>query len=506
MTTYYVDFVNGNDANNGLGPDASHASNKPWKTITKLLGAAGMSSGDTAYLSPAGPFRETVSVAMTSAVAETKILGDPLNAQGFKTSGGVKVAAGPVIVTAYTTNDKTAPSGTTLLNLAGRDHLTFQYILFVGGNNVALVTATTATSTDIAFKDCGFNNGFLANNFGIDLTVGFGVAANWTIDRCLFFGPFRATGTVPVMRVTLTTGSGSDYDANVVVENTAMIGSGVFVTSSGTSAQEGGGVKLRNVTCLYATALQTATTRVGGSTFANPCTINNSLIVGGGGFTGLIAAESGAITEDYNVIVATTARSLVSVGAHSISDGSYAPLVHFGQERIWGSPLFKPFCEPMQSSPLLGFGGDGTQTAYDLLNLQRPAGGASASPAVGSLERHNNWITDPSPIGGGATAIKLTGPGDQAFIIPVRAAQVSVSVVVKWDATYAGTKPQLQIDANGGIGVSAETVTATGGSGSNETLSLTPFTPTGAGQVVVRVKSNDTNGGGIVQADDFTVT
>ena len=36
MTTYYADFVNGNDANNGLGPDASHANNKPWKTIGKL--------------------------------------------------------------------------------------------------------------------------------------------------------------------------------------------------------------------------------------------------------------------------------------------------------------------------------------------------------------------------------------------------------------------------------------------------------------------------------------
>ena len=67
MATYYLDFVNGSDANNGLGPDASHASNKPWKTLGKLLGASGFASGDTAYLSPAGPFREVVTVAMTSA-------------------------------------------------------------------------------------------------------------------------------------------------------------------------------------------------------------------------------------------------------------------------------------------------------------------------------------------------------------------------------------------------------------------------------------------------------
>ena len=88
MTTYYVDYTNGSDSNNGLGPDASHASNKPWKTIAKLLGASGMASGDTAYLAP-GVYRERVTVAMTSATGETFVIGDPLNTQGFKTSGGV---------------------------------------------------------------------------------------------------------------------------------------------------------------------------------------------------------------------------------------------------------------------------------------------------------------------------------------------------------------------------------------------------------------------------------
>ena len=119
MTTYYVDFINGLDANNGLGPDASHATNKPWKTIAKLLGAAGMASGDTAYLSPAGPFREVVTIAMTSAASETAIIGDPGNAQGFNTSGGVLVTPADVIWTAYTTNDTTAPSATILLTLRG---------------------------------------------------------------------------------------------------------------------------------------------------------------------------------------------------------------------------------------------------------------------------------------------------------------------------------------------------------------------------------------------------
>ena len=42
--------------------------------------------------------------------------------------------AGMVQLTAYTTNDKTAPSATTLLNLNGKSNLAFSNIMFVGGN------------------------------------------------------------------------------------------------------------------------------------------------------------------------------------------------------------------------------------------------------------------------------------------------------------------------------------------------------------------------------------
>lgn len=31
---YYLDYVNGSDSNNGLGPDASHATNKPWTSLS----------------------------------------------------------------------------------------------------------------------------------------------------------------------------------------------------------------------------------------------------------------------------------------------------------------------------------------------------------------------------------------------------------------------------------------------------------------------------------------
>lgn len=41
MAIYYVDVVSGNDANNGLGPDVNHATNKPWKTLANVARESG---------------------------------------------------------------------------------------------------------------------------------------------------------------------------------------------------------------------------------------------------------------------------------------------------------------------------------------------------------------------------------------------------------------------------------------------------------------------------------
>jgi hypothetical protein len=224
------------------------------------------------------------------------------------------------------------------------------------------------------------------------------------------------------------------------------------------------------------------------------------------------AGTSGQIIEDYNLLVAVTPRTNVTAGAHSISDGSYAPLMHFGQERLWGSPLFKPVMEPMQSSPLLGFGSPGpaTDNPVDLLGLARPAGIASPLAAVGALERHNNWIADASPVGTGSSPIQFTGPGDQAFVVPVPYnVALTAYVLVRWDSAYSGTKPQLILDAQPMLGIAAATATAVGSANVPETLAVGPFTSTNPnfqGQVVIRVRSNDKSGSGQVEADDFNVS
>lgn len=86
-TTYYVS-PEGSNSNNGLGPDASHATNKPWLTVDYAMSTA-TTVGDTVYIAP-GVYREVcVNDASGSSGNPISFIGDPRNEQGFKNSSGV---------------------------------------------------------------------------------------------------------------------------------------------------------------------------------------------------------------------------------------------------------------------------------------------------------------------------------------------------------------------------------------------------------------------------------
>ena len=231
----------------------------------------------------------------------------------------------------------------------------------------------------------------------------------------------------------------------------------------------------------------------------------------------LNANTSGQIVESYNLMYGATPRTNVNVGAGSISDGSYAPLFHFGQERIWGG-LLRPFGEPMAGSPLLGFGSDGAQTLYDLMLRPRPAGGASALPAVGALERGNTaaQATSPAPPTG-TYSWKFTGPGYQDFQLPVSAVATTVAVSVQRDGSYAtapgGLLPTMELLSNPTLGLGNgqpstvwQTITDTGPASQWNTLTSAPFTPSGDGWVTVRVWSDDASGVSVVNFAVFVIT
>ena len=80
----------------------------------------------------------------------------------------------------------------------------------------------------------------------------------------------------------------------------------------------------------------------------------------------------------------------------------------------------------------------------------------------------------------------------------------TVAMDVQRDASYAGELPQFQILANGAIGVVAQTITDTGGTGTNNKITSASFTPTGTGWVVVRSYSQDLSGVSVVGDSAFS--
>lgn len=501
MSTYFVSAQHGSDSNNGLGPDASHATNKPFATIGKLIATSGvLANADIAYLF--GTFRQTITVNITSLTVEGFLNGDPGNVQGFKDSAGALLAPAEVVWTAYTTNDTTAPAAAATLTLNGRDFLTFQNLTIIGGNATqSCIIATATNSVNIVFRDCKIIAGHNAN-VAIAYTGLADIAANWTFDRCKIL----AFGGTCINLVFPTTSTAADYDVNFTVQYCELItcgGSGVAANVSGALSNKPGGVDVRG--CFMHVRVSGLTIGANLSTTI-PCTIYDSVIISGSsGGAALVAATSGQIIENYNRIIASSARTNVTAGANSISDMSHAPLFDLGFARHLGFAS-KPYWGPSAGSPLLGFGNEAGAASVDMSNRPRPAGGASTAGAIGPHERHDTARVGSSLGADAGGYIELVGPADHDFSLPVDASSTTLTVKVKWDATHADTnKPQAILLANAAIGVSTETKTATGTAGSGyETLTFANFTPTAKGVVTLRLVSRSAAGGGIAAFDSIT--
>lgn len=470
-------------------------------------------SGDTIYIG-AGTYRAVYTI--TSSYGSSWLLtGNTLrNPNTFSFNGYLNIVgdvtgqytgdAGMVQLTAYTTNDKTAPTATAVINFAGKSNFRFSNIFLVGGSNAGggMIQSVSTGTMNVQWLSCAFLLGNTASGFLVNWLGGVAQPANWLFDRCFFSGSSSNGG----MNIGYNTGGTYDWDLYWTVQNSTFVNGtspSVFISGTAGGVGKANGVRLLNV--------------YGGATTLLKCnllvlsTIFPSYVYGCFAQTGtgnaVNAGLLGQIVEDYNLFVSSAPRTLVTAGAHSISNGSYSPLYHFGQEATWGG-LMREFGEPLASSPLLAFGyPDGSFAAYDLLGRPRPAGGSSFLPAVGALERGSTAVQATTPAPAAGTHVwQGTGPWYQDFLLPVSAQATTLAMDVQRDASYAGALPQFQILANGALGVAAQAVTDTGGTGSNNTITSAAFTPSGTGWITVRMYSRDLSGASVVSFSNVVIT
>jgi hypothetical protein len=501
MATLYV-RKSGSDSNNYTQAQTPATA---WLTINKALTSA--VSGDTVYIG-AGVYRETVTASLTSPTAETKLIGD--------VDGSHAGDIGEVRWTAYTTDDKTAPAFASTLDLAGRDFLTFENIVMVGGYDMlsggsCVNASSTVISTNIKFNDCTFIPGSVPTHPMITLTGATnggspdnGIPALWTFDRCRFMRLNNKCINVVVPT------SDNAYAFGLTVQNCLFIGGGegdstsgnscINFTNSGFLSQLGGDFKVLNCTAIGGGTF----VRSSGISTSNPCRILNCALIG----CGNVANSSGEIVEDWNIIIANTTGSNVSTGSNTIADGSYANLFHIGQEMAQGK-YGRPVMTPTVDSPFLARGGSSVP-GVDILNAPRPAGPgvtwSVASSAVGCLEFGNSGTKETTTTRSAPAALRLKGPGYHDFDFPVDAASTTIAVYGRYDGSYgAATKPQMKVLNGTECGVANASVTL-GGSQDTWTQMSLNFTPTAKGIVTIRLQSNTTSTSGNAYFDDFSVT
>lgn len=483
----------GSDSNGGT------STSDAWLTIGKAVGAAGLTAGDTVYVG-AGVYRESnVSFAWTNnGAVNTKIIGDY--------TGSFTGDAGDVIMTSHTTDDVTAPAATTTLSTNGRDNVTIENLILIGGNATPSAFIVTQDTVDLTVRRCVFrpdkpSAARTTDNSGNTA----GVVLNQVYEDCVFFCGGETSTSAGGMRFSNLTRHTVDYDVNVEFRRCLFIGNGtaVVINTTGAGVAFPGGVDFYECGFFFCNGVQTNANM----STSIPCNVEGCVFDSSG--TALNAAASGQIVENYNIIRAGTPRTNVSAGANSVADLSRAMLYEVGQsflfsrdvKRMWGAPTVSG-----NGGAIGGFHARSGGYAVDMLARPSPAGAGSTSKAAGSLERHDTAQREASVVDASTYSAKIVGPGDQDRPIPVNAASTTISIRVRYDTNHGTTnKPQAQLLGGEGVGFAGETKTATSGVDTWETLTFTPFTPTMAGIVTIRMISRSAAGNGIAYFDTLSV-
>lgn len=363
--TYYISWDDGTDTNNGLGADASHGTNKPWKTFAKFASTA--ASGDVGYFAP-GVYRETISLSQTW-TSEVIFRGDPQNTRGFKSSGGVLTPSNAVILTSFTTNDTTAGAAAAVFDVNGKDYVTLEDI------------ALHATKSYAAFSfGTGCEHMTLRRvtmqtwSYCIQGTLSFGQVADLLVENCVLV----ATGTSGSNPISIvhTSGTGSDWNPQIDVFNSILISNGynaLGYLKSGGSANVAGGMTITGCTLIAGGYI----VDVGNSSTTLPWTLrNNYMRASDKIYSGQSAAQ---VDSNYNLCYAANANTNANFGANDQT--AWSDHTDFGASQLFGlAPTGKPMFSLWPGSPLIS-GGTGSTPGSDLFSRDR-----SSTVSRGALE------------------------------------------------------------------------------------------------------------------------
>ena len=468
MPTYYVQ-PNGNNSWTGTSPTYVGGTNGPWLTISKALGASGITSGDTVYLAP-GNYAESVTVGMSSAATTTYVIGDP-TASFF--SG---ITAGPVRWTSYNSIGTTVVhSSNSLLTCTSKNYLSFQNILFES-NLLGIATCDFVTSSYWAFKNCVFEPS--SNHTIIRYTTPSSTAANFSVENCIFhIATYGITGT------------GGNVADNSSVKNSLFLGKQYGIFTNNTQ------VNITN--CTFYSIFMAYQANTGSTSF--PSNVSNCLIhrcdnsVYSGAF--------GWINENYNRILASGAVFRTTPGIASTTVG--VPRIEIGYNLL-NNLNFSTYYGSLQSSPNAGYGTITNAPTSDMYGVSwtntNPDSGAityrnansvqtnisyvGGSPAQAqqyTISKNENSTSQSLELYLGATGISYNSNGLQAYYVRNKSNVTGIALTyqthngawisggfVEINSTYMPGLYRLDVPNDAFVsGVDDVTITVRGATGTN---------------------------------------